>query len=74
MNREGVGARHVTGHELDALLLKARQEVDVTAEAIKLGDEKLRARFLGEGDGLHQFGPVGSFTRLDLFELTHDLP
>jgi hypothetical protein len=39
-DREVVGLRHVGGRELNASLLQAKEEMRVTGEAIKLGDEE----------------------------------
>jgi hypothetical protein len=63
---ETVGVSHVHGHELDAGLLQAEQEVRVAAEAIELRNDQLGVEGTAGFDGLGERRPrstVGVFNQ-----------
>jgi hypothetical protein len=62
VDREPVGVRVVAGHEVDAALHQAGEEVDVAGEPVELGDDEGGAGALGVGGGA---GQLGSLAALD---------
>ena len=73
-DRQSIGCGHISGHEVDARLLEAKQEMRVAAEPIDLSDNELGAIKPAGLDSLGQDGTIGVLAAFDFDELLRQLP
>ena len=74
MNRETIGVRHVSSDEINAGLLKAKQEMRVTAEAVDLGDDQLGTVQPARFERLRQHRAIIVLAAFDFDKLFDQLP
>jgi hypothetical protein len=73
-DRQPVGLRQVGGHEINAGLLKAEEEIRIARQAIELGNDQLGTDQPAELERCSQLWAICMLAALDLHELPHELP
>jgi hypothetical protein len=74
VDHEGIGARHIAGHEIDLALHQAADEVDVSRQSIELRDDELGLVLAAGRQGLFKLGAIRPLAGLNLGELGDQLP
>lgn len=68
VQHELIGMRIVSRDKIDAAFHKTGDEMDVSGEAIELGNDQGCPGLLGGGNGCRKLGPIGPFAALDFAE------
>jgi hypothetical protein len=68
VHHELVGVRIVRRDEIDATFHKAGDKMDISSEAIELGNDQGCPGLLGSGNGSRELGPIGPLAALDFAE------
>ena len=74
VDHEGVGARHVAGHEINLALHQAADEMDVARKSVQLRNDKLCLVLPASLQGLFKLRAIRPLAALDLGKLAHQLP
>ncbi len=73
-NGDRIGLGHIDADERHTRIAKGEHESDVAGKPVELGDQQDPPLSLSVLDGLHQFGAVVAFARLDVGVIPDYLP